>query len=318
MTLRLVRGTSVVQKPQGRLTFRELGDALNTIEALADTNPHETAFMRYRVAQGGKASTLSKNAWRSWDAVSPYALCAIVQSEDPLFFRHNGFWWAEVRRQIRKARAPWKARGVSTITQQLARNLFLRPERTLKRKFYEALITAQLEHTLPKTRILELHLNVVEWGVGVWGIEAASLKYFQHSSNQMSPFEAVFLASLLPAPLLPLTGANAVRAIRAQRRLTSLLYGSGIISHTVEGETFTRINQLEAVIKGGGDVAEFLIATDDICRYRADVGPSLNAAQVVRVECGLAQRIQFEYFVRESVSHIRGITVWPEWWSPPS
>lgn len=303
-----------------RLAFRTLTDALKSIDELRQDNPRVTGFMLYRASLGAEGAELSPARWRSWQSVSPYALCAIVHSEDPLFFVHRGFWWAELRRQIRRARiSHGPVRGVSTITQQLARNLFLRPERTLRRKSYEALIAAQLEHTLPKERILELYLNVVEWGAGTWGIESAARCYFQHSSEQLTPFEAVFLASLLPAPLKPFADANAVRALRAQRRLTSLLYGSGIISHTLERHTYAQIDKLEAVVHEGGDMARVLAeAAADSFHVGVDGDHPGNAAQVVSAQCGIAQRAHYEYFLREASSYVRGITTWPEWWVPPS
>ncbi|MBA3655734.1 MAG: transglycosylase domain-containing protein [Gemmatimonadaceae bacterium] len=273
--------------------------------------------MRYRSNIDGTAHQEPSLSWRSLDSICPYAISAIIHSEDPLFFRHNGFWWAEIRRQLRKSRRPGLVRGVSTITQQLSRNLFLRPERTWKRKAFEALITAQIEHALPKTRILELYLNIIELGSGVWGIESASQHHFGHSSESLSIFEAVFLASLLPAPRAPLTARNGARAVRAQRRLTSLLYGSGIISRTVERETFALIDDLEAWIRTGAQISTFLSQQ----QFRRDAShlpsPRLSASIVLQNHCGVAQRGHYEHFLRQEVSCIRGISAWPEWWRPP-
>ncbi len=255
--------------------------------------------------------------WRSLESVCPYAISAIIHSEDPLFFRHKGFWWAEVRRQLKKSRLPGRVRGVSTITQQLSRNLFLRPERTWKRKVFEALITAQIEHSLSKTRILELYLNVIELGPRIWGVEPAARYYFNHSADDLTPFEAVFLASLLPAPRAKLVGRNGARAIRAQRRLTSLLYGSGTISHTVERDTFARVDDLEAWIRTHAEIGPFF-AEQRLHRPTKEVGRQrLSAPEVIKKECGVSQRASYEHYLRQEVSYIRGITGWPEWWTPP-
>lgn len=302
---------------QGPLTFRDLGQSLNDVASLAQRNPTETAFMRYRLTLDDRHEQEPALAWRSLDSICPYAISAIIHSEDPLFFRHNGFWWAEIRRQLKKSRLPGRVRGVSTITQQLSRNLFLRPERTWKRKVFEALLTAQIEHSLTKARILELYLNVIELGPGVWGLESATQHYFGHSADSLSPFEAVFLASLLPAPRTPINGRNGARVLRAQRRLTSLLYGSGIISRTVERDTFALIDDLEAWIRTGTQISTFLSQQ----RLRRDCtnfsDPQLSALLVLNKECGVAQRAHYEHFLRQEVSCIRGISAWPEWWVAP-
>ncbi|HEX8431485.1 MAG TPA: biosynthetic peptidoglycan transglycosylase, partial [Longimicrobium sp.] len=115
------------------------------------------------------------------------------------------------------------------ITQQLARNLYLRPERTVRRKLREALIAGSLERHLTKREILELHLNVVEWGDGVWGIGQAAPHYLGRSPTSVGAFEAAFLASLLPAPRRPLAGANLLRARRVQGRVLTQLHLSGML-----------------------------------------------------------------------------------------
>ncbi len=277
--------------------------------------------MRRRAVSGGARVELLPDAWCRWYTASPYIVCAIVHGEDPLFFRHRGFWWIELRRQVRRAWTTRTAvRGVSTITQQLARNLFLQPERSLRRKIQEALITAQIESSLSKPRILELYMNVVELGVDVWGVEAAATHYFGRPVDQLGPFAAVFLTSLLPAPRAALRDANARRAIRAQRRLTSLLYGSGVIGHTSEKQTYGYIDELETIVSSGGDITNFLRAAagDDGRGCGRDDVPWPATSALIRSECGLAQRTQYEQFLRSASSYIRGIRAWPEWWSAAS
>ena len=127
---------------------------------------------------------------------------AVLVSEDAAFYGHRGFDWFELRAAISEA---WKKqespRGASTITQQLARNIYLSPERSLFRKLREALIARRLEGHLSKQRILELYLNVVELGPGIFGLEAGSRRYFNVSITDVSRLQAARLAATIPSPL---------------------------------------------------------------------------------------------------------------------
>jgi monofunctional biosynthetic peptidoglycan transglycosylase len=136
----------------------------------------------------------------------------VVKAEDPRFFTHRGIDWREMVQVLRRRLRGGALRGLSTITQQLARNLFLSPRRALSRKALEGVIALRLERAFDKLRILEIYLNVVEWGDGVWGIEAASRHYFDRSPAELDAFESAFLAALLPAPRRPLQGWFARRA----------------------------------------------------------------------------------------------------------
>lgn len=139
---------------------------------------------------------------------------AVLVSEDAAFFSHAGFDWFEVREAVREA---WEERefprGASTITQQLARNLFLSPARTPFRKLREALIARRLEGALSKMRILELYLNVIEFGRGVYGVDAASRRYFGVGIESVGRREAAALAATIPSPRLnnPATGTASFR-----------------------------------------------------------------------------------------------------------
>jgi monofunctional biosynthetic peptidoglycan transglycosylase len=137
----------------------------------------------------------------SWGAISPDLKRAVVSAEDLEFFFHDGFSTAELKAAIRQALAEGKApRGASTITQQLAKNLWLSPSRNPWRKVKEALLTRSLEKHLTKRRILEIYLNVVEFGPGVYGAEAAARRYFGKSAADLSQHEAAQLAAGLPRP----------------------------------------------------------------------------------------------------------------------
>ena len=173
------------------------------VEALANTNPATTAFIeRYRASQREQGLP-DRVAWE-WvetSAVSPHLKRAVVSAEDMEFFQHNGFSKAELQAALKEALESGEApRGASTITQQLAKNLWLSPSRSIFRKLKEAILTWQLERHLTKQRILELYLNVVEFGPGVYGAEAAAQRYFGALASALSEHEAAQLAAGLPRP----------------------------------------------------------------------------------------------------------------------
>jgi monofunctional biosynthetic peptidoglycan transglycosylase len=132
--------------------------------------------------------------------VSPQLQLAVIVSEDIEFFQHHGFSWAEIRAALAEIPAGGRPRGASTITQQLAKNLWLSPHRSLWRKAREAALTVDLERFLSKRRILELYLNVVPFGPGVYGAEAAAQRYFGKSALFLTEEESAMLAAGLTRP----------------------------------------------------------------------------------------------------------------------
>ncbi len=188
------------------LGFLDLASCLfwPPVWTLADHNPASTAFMELRReerATSGKSTELS-HAWVDWKNISSNLKLAVTIAEDDKFWEHDGFDLDGIedalRRNLRKQRI---SAGGSTITQQLAKNLYLSPSRNPIRKIKEAILAMRLEFYLDKRRILELYLNVAEWGGGVFGAEAASRYYFKTSARNLSPRQAAILASLLPNPL---------------------------------------------------------------------------------------------------------------------
>lgn len=166
-------------------------------------NPETSAFMRERLAliRAVKPKATLNMHWVNYAAIAPIAKRAVVASEDDRFMDHHGFDWAGMHDAFEKNLAEGEfAAGGSTISQQLARNLFLSPSKNLLRKGEEALITVMLEATLGKRRILELYLNMVEWGDLIYGIGAASEVYFHKPPRALTPHEAAFLAAMLPNP----------------------------------------------------------------------------------------------------------------------
>jgi monofunctional glycosyltransferase len=139
--------------------------------------------------------------WVPLKAVSPYLRKAILISEDDAFYDHEGIDWKQLRMAMEEGlEEGGRLRGASTITQQLAKNLYLSSQKSLLRKLREALIATRIEKEISKDRILEIYLNVIEFGSGIYGIGKAARFYFLKSASNLSPKEAAFLAMLLPNP----------------------------------------------------------------------------------------------------------------------
>jgi len=159
--------------------------------------PPVTPLMLLRVVEG---YGLDKD-WRSLDRISPHLRRAVIASEDAKFCTHWGFDWDAIDNAIDRYEDGGKVLGASTISMQTAKNVFLWPGRTFVRKGIEAYLTLYLEGLWPKRRILEIYLNIAEFGPGLYGAEAASLRQFGKSAASLSPREAALLAAVLPAPL---------------------------------------------------------------------------------------------------------------------
>ncbi len=173
------------------------------VSALRTRNPTTTAFIeRHRAEQRrtGRGSAVAWT-WKPYAAISPDLKRAVLVAEDISFFSHSGFDPGEMKEALAKAVGEGtRPRGASTITQQLAKNLWLSSAYDPLRKAKEALLTRQLEKKLGKRRILELYLNTVEFGPGVYGAEAASVRYFGKSAAALDEDEAAQLAAALPRP----------------------------------------------------------------------------------------------------------------------
>lgn len=142
-----------------------------------------------------------KKIWLNWDQIPKQAALAVVASEDQLFPLHRGFDVKSILSSLRTSVNGGKLRGASTISQQVARNLYLWTGRSWVRKGLEAWFTLLIELTWDKQRILEVYLNIAEWGNGVFGLEAASRYHFGKSARHLTPMQSALLASSLPSPL---------------------------------------------------------------------------------------------------------------------
>ena len=194
------------------------------VEKLVDQNPAKTAFMEYREAEWRREGLADKKIVQRWVPlrnVSQNLVKAVLIGEDDKFWQHEGFDYQAMERALEKNILAKKIRmGGSTISQQLAKNLFLSPSKNPIRKIKEAILTWRLEKTLSKRRILELYVNVAEWGDGIFGIGEASRHYFGVSPSQLSAKQASRLAAALPNPIKYSPGGSS----RYVRNRSSLIY----------------------------------------------------------------------------------------------
>lgn len=173
------------------------------VSKLKTQNPRKTSFMEHREKEWrtkGKKVGIQKQ-WVPLSRISPFLIKAVIIAEDDKFWRHDGFDIEAMQKAIEKdmKQGKWKVGG-STISQQLAKNLYLTPSKNPVRKLKEAILTWRIERNISKKRILELYLNVAEWGEGIFGAEAASRRHFGKAAISLEPLEAARLAAVLPNP----------------------------------------------------------------------------------------------------------------------
>jgi monofunctional glycosyltransferase len=208
------------------------------VRALAKTNPKRTSVMRQREdeARRSKRKLGFAQSWVPLSRVSRHLIHAIVAAEDPNFFGHEGVDWDAVRESIetnvKKGRF---ARGGSTITQQLAKNLFYTTYKNPVRKLRELVVARWLEEDLTKSRILELYLNVIEWGDGVYGCDAAARRYYGKPVADLDEVQAAGLAAMVPSPRRINPRVNPRRHANAQRRVLWLMARVGYVRRNVAG-----------------------------------------------------------------------------------
>lgn len=199
---------------------------------LKKVNPKKTSFMEYREDQyraKGKKLQIQKK-WIPLSQVSPYLLKAILIAEDDKFWSHRGFDVEAMQKALEKDLEQGKFKmGGSTISQQLVKNLYLTPAKNPLRKLKEAIITWRLEQALSKRRILELYVNVVEWGNGLFGAEMASQRYFGKSASQLTAEEASKLAAILPNPIRYKVDGTSKYTERRSRIIYSIMVRRGIV-----------------------------------------------------------------------------------------
>ena len=166
-------------------------------------NPGNTRFMEIRLAElrQKKPDARLQQQWQPYSRISRHLKAALIAAEDAKFVDHEGFDWEGIQKAMEKDQKKGKlVAGGSTISQQLAKNLFLTPTRSFVRKGEEALITLMMEQVMDKERIFEVYLNVIEWGNGLFGAEAAARHYYGIAASQLSPEQAATLAAMVPNP----------------------------------------------------------------------------------------------------------------------
>jgi len=166
-------------------------------------DPSSSAFMddRLEVLQRDDPKAELRHKWMPYQKISPNLKRALIAAEDANFLEHEGFDWEAIEKAYEKNLKKGRfVAGGSTISQQLAKNLFLSGRRSMVRKAQEAIITVMIETVMSKRRIFEIYLNIIEWGNGIFGAEAASRHYFRKSANQLGAWEAARMAAMVPNP----------------------------------------------------------------------------------------------------------------------
>ena len=194
-------------------------------------NPSESAFMETRLQhlqEKDEKATL-RHQWVNYNQISIHIKQAVIAAEDAKFIDHEGFDWEGIEKAYEKNKRRKKiVAGGSTISQQLAKNLFLSNQRTPWRKIEETMITLMLETILSKKRILEIYLNVIEWGNNVYGIEAASQRYYSAHAKELTSFQSAKLASMIPNPKYYERHQDSSRLIERSGIILSRMSGASV------------------------------------------------------------------------------------------
>lgn len=229
---------------------------LPDVRPLKKNNPAVTSYMKIRERQARAAGKqLGRNmVWTGWDGISENLKHAVLVAEDDTFYRHKGVEWESMERALK---TDWEtkslAKGGSTITQQVAKNLYLSPSKNPLRKIKEVLIAKRLEKHLGKRRIFEIYLNIAEWGKGIYGAQAAARAYFGKNASDLTTEEAAALAAALPSP----RRYNPVKGTRFMERRKSQIVGrmraSGYLPDEADAEGMDE--SLELIAAGTGAIS---------------------------------------------------------------
>lgn len=199
--------------------------------------PVRTSLMIERIEEAKEKGRKGRieYAWVPLKAISPQLVKAVLVAEDAKFLSHHGFDFEEIYHALKSSLMRMKLpRGASTITQQVAKNLYLSTSKSPLRKLREAILTRRLEARLSKRRILEIYLNIIEWGEGVFGVEAAATHYFGKSADKLSTDEAAFLAAIIPNPLTVYNPVRSSERVAARKKtILKLMEKSRILDSSI-------------------------------------------------------------------------------------
>jgi monofunctional biosynthetic peptidoglycan transglycosylase len=232
---------------------------LPDVRGLAKTNPASTAFMDLRATEAARDGRTARHTqrWVAYSRISPSLKRAVLVAEDSAFWEHEGIDLDQIRASIQ---AGWEQgreiRGASTITQQLAKNLYLSPSRDPFRKLRELVITRRLEAALTKTRIFEIYLNVIEWGDGIWGVEAAARRYFGIPASAVNREQAALLAGAIINPRLLSPARPTARLVRRQRIILARMGQVSLPAAERKVDAVRPLDPAEAVESGTTPAAE--------------------------------------------------------------
>lgn len=234
---------------------------IGRMRLLVEQNPSTTSYMARATGNGYGPGD---RQWTPLDSIPRIAVCAVVFAEDRNFFRIGTLDWQSQRAMFRRVMLGDLSRGSSGIAQQLARNLYLGPGRTPRRKAREYLLAWQLSHTLTKDRQLEIYLNVVEWGNGIWGIGDASRQYFGVDPALLRPTQAVMLASILPAPRRGLKHTTSERVAERMDVTAWMLTRALLLDDLTSSATSERLALLRPRILAGLTPAQATASVDSM------------------------------------------------------
>jgi monofunctional biosynthetic peptidoglycan transglycosylase len=220
------------------------------VSALKRNNPKKTAFMEYREKQWqeeGKRKKLQQR-WVYLPQISPDAIKAVIIAEDDKFWKHEGFDFQAMQKALEKdiKKKTFKAGG-STISQQLVKNLYLSPSKNPVRKLKEAILTWRIEQKLSKKRIIELYLNVAEWGDGLFGIELAAQHYFGKPASALTAREGAKLAAVLPNPLKFNPAGDSKYVAGRSERIYQIMVKRGIVIPEFEEMMKEKTDELDVL-----------------------------------------------------------------------
>jgi monofunctional glycosyltransferase len=230
------------------------------VSSLKHTNPIPSAFMEYRQEQWASENREMQitQKWVTMNQISPNIIKAVLIGEDDGFYHHDGFDVKGMENAIERSIKKKTLAGGSTISQQLSKNLYLSPSKNPIRKLKEAIITWRIEKTLSKRRILELYLNIAEWGDGIFGIEAAARHYYHKSAKNLSGDEAAHLAAVLPNPIKYNPIGNQKYVINRSRIILKTMKRRGVIQSYKEVMTPTKEDSPSIISTEANDSIESL------------------------------------------------------------